>query len=186
MRKETITKKILKYLLIGGAVFIAASSPAFSYKLSKAFYRSLMKKKHFDGSRSEFNNAFYYLKRRGYLNFQKRNHQVYISLSEEGKKRAGEYQIDDLKIKRYKKWDRKYRIAIFDIPNVARFKRDIFRGKIKQLGFYQLQQSVWVHAFDCWREINLLRDFLGLNKRELKIITGTIEDDGSLREFFKI
>lgn len=185
MSRDPISKKILKGLLLAGAIYVAASSPYFAFYLSRNFWRSLGTSKP-PQKDNRFRNAFYYLKRKGFLEIRKKNHQIYIALTREGRKRAGKYLIDDLEIKKPKIWDRKYRIVIFDIPNITRIKRDALRGKLKELGFFRLQQSVWVCPHQCKKEINLLREFFGLNSKELILIEGFIENDKFLQKFFKL
>jgi len=184
MKGDSVAKKILKGILLAGAIYIAASSPYFAFYLSRNFWRALEKERPFQKD-NRFRNAFYYLKRRGLLDIRKKDHQIYIALTAEGRKRAGRYLIDDLEIKKPKKWDGKYRIVIFDIPNTTRIKRDALRGKLKELGFFRLQQSVWVHPFDCRKEIELLREFFGLSSKELILIEGSIENDKFLQKFIK-
>ena len=41
------------------------------------------------------------------------------------------------------KWDGKWRIVVFDIPENKRSVRDILRGRLKLWGFTPWQQSVW-------------------------------------------
>ncbi|GAG92292.1 unnamed protein product, partial [marine sediment metagenome] len=121
------------------------------------------------------------------IKIEKRNHQFYIKLTERGKKKAGWMQIDELKIKKSKKWDKKWRIVIFDISQLKTLHRNAFRGKLKELEFYPLQKSVWVSPHRCKDEVNLLRVFFGLNEKEVRLITANdIEDDGFLRKTFKI
>lgn len=172
MAKVLVARNILKALFGANAVYPRATSPYLAANLYK-------NKDH------RIRNVFYYLKKRGYLNFEKKNHQIYLSLTGMGKKIAGRYSIDDLSIKKPKEWDGKYRIVMFDIPDKVRLKRDVFRGKLKELGFHRLQQSVWAHPYECQKELDLLRDFLGLSSRELILIVGKIENDGYLRKFFK-
>lgn len=45
-------------------------------------------------------------------------------------------------------WDEKWRLVIFDIEERTRNIRDIFRRKLKELGFAQLQKSVWISPHD--------------------------------------
>lgn len=186
MKKNKLTKKILIALLMAGAIYIAASSPYFGLYLSREIRKYLRERKKFKEKDPTFNNAFYYLKNRGYLDIQKRNKQLYIALTEEGRKRAGKYLIDDLEIKKPKKWDKRWQIVIFDIPNLTNSKRAALRGKLKELGFYKVQKSVWVFPYDCRKEINLLQEFFGLKSKELSLITGKIENDNFLRRHFKI
>lgn len=46
------------------------------------------------------------------------------------------------------KWDRKWRIVIFDIEEKNKAVRETFRRKLKELGFGQLQKSVWISPND--------------------------------------
>lgn len=55
------------------------------------------------------------------------------------------------------KWDGKWRLVIWDIPEKRRLARDLLRFKLKQLGFKQWQKSVWASKVDCTR---LLREFI--------------------------
>lgn len=184
-KKLSITVKILKMLLLVGAVYIAASSPFFVFNLSK----ELRKRRFWHGrvDKDKFQNSFYYLKKRGYINIISKNKQIYIYLTKEGKKMAGKYQINDLKIKKPKKWDERWRLIIFDIPNKQKVKREAFRGKLKELGFRPLQKSVWVYPYECQKEIKLLRDFFGLIPKYLRVITTKeLEEDYFLRKRFKL
>ncbi|MBI4999329.1 hypothetical protein HZB97_00975 [Candidatus Gottesmanbacteria bacterium] len=52
-----------------------------------------------------------------------------------------------------KKWDGKWRMVIFDIPEITRVKREALRKKLKDLGFAQWQKSVYVTPFDVGQEI---------------------------------
>lgn len=179
--RSEIVKDILKYLAVAGAISVAVTSPYFVINILKGF-QSAKKYK-----RRRVCDTFYRLRKEGYINVQKINHQIYISLTEEGKKRAGRLQIDALKINIPKKWDRKWRIVIFDIPQQKLSKREAFRGKIKELGFYPLQKSVWVHPYKCEDEIQVLKDFFGFSTKEIQfIIAEKIGDDSSIRKIFKL
>ncbi len=56
-----------------------------------------------------------------------------------------------------KKWDGKWRLVIWDVPEKRRLARDLLRFKLKQLGFKKWQQSVWASKINCTK---LLRDFI--------------------------
>lgn len=55
------------------------------------------------------------------------------------------------------KWDGRWRLVIWDVPEKRRLARDLLRFKLKQLGFKQWQKSVWASKVNCTR---LLRDFI--------------------------
>jgi len=186
-----MTREILRELSKSGCVYFPASSPYsphFPVYVIRKLISTFRKKKNIQEKEENqrFNNAFYYLRRKGYLDIRKKGKQIYISLTKEGRKKAGKYSVDNLEIKKPKIWDKKWRIVVFDIPNLTKIKREAFRGKLKELGFYKLQQSVWIYPYDCRKEIGLLRQFFGLNQKELKLVAGEIEKDASLREIFKL
>lgn len=51
------------------------------------------------------------------------------------------------------RWDKKWRIVIFDIPQELHNKRNIFRARLKSLGFYMIQKSVFVFPYPCEEEL---------------------------------
>ena len=179
--RAEIVKDVFYWLMVAGAVSIAATSPYFLVNLMKGFKKGQKYKK------KKVYDTFYRLRKQGCIKIEKKNHQIYISLTEKGKKKAGWLQIDALKIKRSKKWDGRWRIVIFDIAQLKRTYREAFRGKLKALGFYPLQKSVWAHPFDCRDEIELLKDFFKLKEGEVRLIVAQdIGKDTLLKKFFKL
>ncbi len=76
-----------------------------------------------------------------------------VRLTDQGREKAvlAKIKLDD------QKWDRKWRLVIFDIPEKRRTVRDLLRSKLKQWDFIHLQQSVWASKKDCTKA---LRDFI--------------------------
>ena len=174
-------REILKYLLIGGVVMIAASSPYFWLRFWKQVFRETPRNKR------RPQNAFWYLKKKGCIEIQREGHDVKVRLTEKGRKEAGKYQIDDLCIAKPKNWDGKWRVIIFDIPTTSNMIRDVFRKKLKEFGFYQLQKSIWVHPFRCENEITLLREFLGATSKQIQVLeVSKMENDKRLRDIFQV
>jgi DNA-binding transcriptional regulator PaaX len=179
--KSEIVKDVLLWLAVASAISVAASSPHFISNVVKKFKKGDAYKKR------RVYDAFYTLMKQGCINFKTVNRQIFISLTEKGRERAGKFQIDDLKINKPEKWDSKWRIIIFDISQIQRLKRNAFRGKIKELGFYPLQKSVWIYPYQCKDEIELLRDFFGLTEKDIRlIISENIGNDNFLKKIFKL
>ena len=181
IKAKYYSKEILKYLLIAGALSLSGAGGGFAWRLTKNILRGkpIFKRKSF--------NAFYYLKKKGLISLERDGHDVKISLTKEGKKRAGKYQIDDLFLERPKKWDGKWRLVVFDIPNSSNIIRNTFRRKLKEFGFCLFQKSVWIYPFDCREEIAFLREFFGVDKRQIQVLeVAKIEDDSVLRKIFKL
>ena len=179
--KSEIVKDILYWLFVSESVAIAATSPYFFRNLLRGF------KKFNKYPRKKVYDTFYYLRKQGFLEISQKNHQIYISLTKEGRKKAGLFQIDNLKIKRPKKWDGKWRIVIFDIAQLKKIYREALRGKLKELGFRPLQKSIWIYPFNCRAEVELLKDFFGLSENEIRLILAEdIGNDKKLKEIFKL
>ena len=173
------TKQVLTYLLVAGIITLAQGGPHVGWKATKKIFGT---DKTANKRRSD---TFRYLMRRGLIEWQRDGHDVAIKLTAEGKRVAGKYQIDELTLARPKKWDGKWRIVVFDIPNSSTFVRNVFRRKLKELGFYQLQKSIWVHPFECREEVALLREFLGATAKQIRFIEATkIERDDFLHKHF--
>jgi CRISPR/Cas system-associated endoribonuclease Cas2 len=188
INKGEATKNILKFLLTAGLVAVAATNPRFGSLLLKSAMREYNRKKRIKENSSEkFYSAFAYMRKEGLIDVEYKSRQMYFSLTDEGKKRAGRYKINDLKIKKDKKWNGRWYVLIFDIEDKQKIKREALRGKIKELGLYQLQKSVWVCPYDFGKQIKLLRDFFGLTDKEMKIIIANhIENDKVVRSYFGI
>jgi DNA-binding transcriptional regulator PaaX len=183
--KSEIVKDILIALSSLGVFWIAASSPYFWHKLFKEIRKKQKIKKNYPNK--EVSNTFYSLKRRKLINIERKGYQIYISLTEEGKKRAKWLQIDALKIKKPKKWDKKWRLVIFDIAQMKKIYREAIRGKLKQLGFHPLQKSVWICPYNCQAEFELLKEFFGFSDKEFRlIVTDEIGETKTLKKIFHL
>ena len=55
------------------------------------------------------------------------------------------------------KWDGKWRLVFWDIPETRKSVRDLLRNKLKQLGFVRWQKSVWASKKNC---VEVLRNFI--------------------------
>ena len=99
-------------------------------------------------------NAFYGLKRRGLVEFiSEKDGKETVKLTIKGRSKVKEMDLDAITIKMPKKWDEKWRIVIFDIPNRHTAAREALREKLKELGFCSLQKSVWAYPYPCEEEI---------------------------------
>ena len=65
-----------------------------------------------------------------------------------------------MKIRKPAKWDGKWRIVVFDIPENLRSIRQALREHLCRLQFYQLQKSVFVLPYECGDEIEFYWSFI--------------------------
>lgn len=72
-----------------------------------------------------------------------------------------------LNILQGKKWDKKWRILIFDIEEINKNLRNNLRDTIKEFGFGYLQKSVWISPYDVFKK---LEEFIQMRKLQNNII----------------
>ena len=96
------------------------------------------------------------------------------------------YNLNEMAIKKPKRWDGKWRIVLFDIPEKIRKTRDIFRHHLNQLEFYEFQKSVFVHPFDCHDEIDYLIEFYNARKFVRFIVAESLDNELHLKKKFNL
>lgn len=179
-RYSGIAKDILTYLAIAGVVIIAATSPYFLFGLLKQLGKKSSEKK-------KLRDAFSKLQKSRLVILQEKDNSTFlVKLTERGKQKVKEIQFQDISIPRPPRWDRIWRIVIFDIPNKKKHAREALREKLKQWNFYQLQESVWVCPWPCEKEIDLLVELFGIFPYVNMIEAGRIKNDVKLKSHFKL
>ncbi len=109
-----------------------------------------------------------------------------LTLGEDGRKRVLTYNLTRMKIARPKKWDKLWRLVSFDIPEDEREVRDSLRGHLLRLGFYEMHQSFFVHAFDCKDELTYVVELYDVQKYVRFITAIEIDTAPELCTFFGI
>ncbi|MDP3955604.1 MAG: CRISPR-associated endonuclease Cas2 [bacterium] len=106
--------------------------------------------------KSNFNQTVWHSLRTGYIEKEiGKNGNVYLSLTSKGNQKLKRH-FSFLKLQS-KRWDRKWRMVIFDINEADKKKRDRLRDKLSELGFAMLQESVWITPYNFIAD---LREFL--------------------------
>lgn len=103
----------------------------------------------------------------------------------------GEKELRALTLAEYgqeidRKWDKKWRVLIFDIPERRSGLRQKIRITLQSIGFVRLQDSVWVYPYDCEDLITLLKADFHVGDDMLYMIVDVIERDSRLRKHFGI
>src|SRR3989344_9211739 len=73
----------------------------------------------------------------------------FLEISEKGSLALELLKDGNAKLKTPKKWDKKWRILIFDVDESKRPIRDKLRRSLISVGFQRLQDSVWIYPYDC-------------------------------------
>lgn len=143
---------LLAIVVLGGVLTITIIAPNAFLVLSPFIKR--YKKNSVNNSilRRKFKN----LKDNGMILISEKDEKTKITLTKKGREKVLEYQVDQMEIKKQKKWDGKWRFVMFDIPEKKRLARDVFRRKLKELGFEKIKNSVWANKYPCSKEIEFL------------------------------
>jgi len=108
-----------------------------------------------------------------------------IYLSNTGKACALQYQFKNLQLKRKKKWDKKWRIVLFDIAESQKKIRDALRRKLKNLDFLEFQKSVFIYPFPCKDKINFVINHFNIEDN-VYYLEAPISPDYEFRKIFKV
>ncbi|MFH0846081.1 MAG: hypothetical protein V1851_01630 [Patescibacteria group bacterium] len=178
MEKIPVQKIILTTIAVTGVLSLALLAP-----------NALVVIKQFTGKQNYrrkgyLNNAIGKLSKSGYIKFEIKNGKKFVRLTEKGERELVKYKLGDLRIKRPKRWDRKWRVVIFDIKEKRKDTRNLLRLTLNNFGFIKLQNSVWVFPYDCEELIVMLKSDLFVGKDVLYMTVEKIENDKWLKEFF--
>jgi hypothetical protein len=105
-------------------------------------------------------------------------------LTARGKRWILKYTLKELTIPKPRAWDGKWRMIIYDVARYKASLRNIFRRTLKKLGFYSMQESVWLYPYPCEKEIGFLRRFCGMGEDVIYVIAHKIENDAVYKFHF--
>ncbi|TSC96784.1 MAG: phenylacetic acid degradation operon transcriptional regulator, paaX family [Candidatus Berkelbacteria bacterium Licking1014_2] len=134
--------------------------------------------------KSEFLQQVRYWRRQGYINTFLGGRDKLLELTPKGLDYLQDLFLKETAIKRPKRWDGKWRVVIFDIPEKHRSNRNILRERLSRLNFYQIQKSVYVYPFECTNEIAMLCSHFFLTDFVIIMIAEIIQGEEKLVEFF--
>ena len=130
-------------------------------------------------------NAVGRLGQKGLIRFVTRNNTRCVELTERGRRALLLEEAKNWKQKKQmRRWDRRYRLVMFDIPHYRKVTRDWLRRRMMEYGFMRLQDSVWVYPHDCEELIALLKADLRIGKDVLYAVVESIENDWWIKKHF--
>ena len=120
------------------------------------------------------------------VKFIQKNNRKYLTLTDAGEQKLKKWALQDFRIKKPRKWDKKWRIIAFDISEKRKKERNLIRFTLSRIGFVKLQNSVWLYPYDCEEFITLLKTDFQLGKTLLYIVADEIEGDKLLLKHFDL
>ena len=184
MKRETkiiMGKIILGTIAVAGVLAMATITPnalhlinMFSDKKRKYRVGSYVKK------------TISKLKERGFIGFEKNKDKTFVRLTEKGERELLKYRLREAVIEKPKKWDKKWRVIIFDIKEKRKIIREELRKELVNLGFRRLQNSVWIHPYDCEEIMIMLKSYFNIGKDVLYLVVERLENDKWLKRDFSL
>ena len=100
-------------------------------------------------SRPNYYASIFQLQKRGVLKITEKNNKKFVQLTNKGQL---EVLLSKAQVAKTEKWDGKWRIIIYDIPEDSKPQRHLFRKLLRKNGFYKLQASVFISPYSLNKE----------------------------------
>ena len=108
----------------------------------------------------------------------------FLRLTPRGQAELAQLELREHGRREKRRWDGKWRVLIFDVPNYRKGLRDKMRRTLGSVGFVRLQDSVWVYPHDCEDLVALWKADFKIGKGLLYLIVQEMEGDRGLRTHF--
>jgi len=175
-----VTQVALAVILLSGAAALGAVAPGLTIA-ARGYQRS----KYY--SKKQLTDASHNLRRGGYIKeCAEKNGTPRIRLTKKGEVYFQKILFDDVQLPDPKKWGRKWTFVLFDIPVQFSKAREALRWRLKALGFYQYQKSVWVYPHPCEKEILYVADYFGVGKFVEILSVDHLTKDADLKKHFEM
>ena len=183
-RRTNIQKIVLRTIATAGILSVALLAPN--------ALRLLAVTEKGEGKRRRMNpkylidTAFGKLRTRGLIMIEEGPGGKIIRLSKEGEHKLGTMLAKSPDTRKHKKWDRRWRMVIYDIPEVRKGTRIALQRTLLAFGFYQLQASVWIYPYECEELLILLKADFKIGKNVLYGVVEKVEGDEKIPEYFDL
>lgn len=182
-KRNEALKIALRAVATVGVLTIAATSPYFLTNFVRNYFKDASDSR----KKKALTRAFDYARRRQFIAWDEKDDKIYVTLLEEGRRKIQEYNFDEMALPQKRRWNGKWHIIIFDIPEKKKAAREALREKFQDLGMVMLQKSAWVWPYECRNEIRLIQEVFGLNEKEVNyIVADYIEEERSPRKHFNL
>ena len=170
--------KVQKAILAGLATGVMISVAIMAPNALKLFKPILKKNK---AGKYNFWRSLENLERGGLV---EKNEKGQYSVTDKGRNALLIHSTDILR--KPMRWDKRWRVIIFDIPKDREKIRQRLRHTILIHGFLMLQKSVWIYPYQCEDLVALLKSELRLGRQLLYMVVEGLENDKHIRDHFKL
>lgn len=186
-KKGEISKIILATLgigvVLGGSVFITPNFPLVLGGLIKLIEEI----KSVKIPKTKLKRALVKLQGKKIIDLEKKGDEVFVKVKNIWAPEIIKYSVQSLlELKRKQQWKNKWFLVIFDVPEEERNKRYYLRSFLKEIGFYQYQQSVYIFPYECEKEVMLIKKIVEGGKYLSYIVADKIEREDELKTYFRL
>lgn len=184
VEKEHITQDILLGILKTGVLLTVAVIAPNVLQIIDSF---ASKKKEWERYYpSSVGRQITKLWRKGCVQIQETKNGHVVTITDKGKTEVLKYDIDNISISEQNPWDGKWRMVFFDIATGYDSARHAFQNKLKSLGFFQMQKSVYIFPYPCEKEVKFLREVYDIPHSVKLAKVERLENDLELRSHFRL
>ena len=126
------------------------------------------------------------LKRKGFIRLVKQQGRGHYEVTEKGSAILARYVLHEQPLPRPRRWDGKWRIVIFDIPDTKKSTAEVFRKSLKNLGLANLQKSIWIHPYECRDQIFYLVGQMFIRPYVRYVVAEEVTGEKDLKKRFGI
>lgn len=184
-KPNEVTQYILAALgigvVLGGSIFITPNFPIVLggiLKIIEEFRGIKIPKK-------KMMRTLRKLEERKLISLERKGDEVYVTVKDKNNLQILKYSLREvLNLKKKKKWQGKWFLVVFDVPEEERIKRNYLRKFLKEIGFYPYNQSVYVFPYECEKEISLIKKIVEGGTYINYIIVERLERESQLKTYF--
>lgn len=184
VEKEHITQDILLGILKTGVLLTVAITAPNILQVINSFVDK--KKEWGNYYPSSVGRQITKLWRKGFVDVKETKDGHIVTITDKGKTEILKYDVENLTIPKQKSWDGKWRMVFFDIATGYDKARHLFQNKLKALGFFQMQKSVYIYPYPCEKEICFLREIYNIPHSIKLAKVEKLENDKELRSIFRL
>jgi hypothetical protein len=178
----------LAIVAVAGITTLAMIAPNVLQAIDKLFLKKVGSRLSHKIATRKTAQAFYYLKRSGLIQMRRSDSGWKIFLTNLGKEKIKAIKSEVKLIPKPKMWDRRWWLVAADIPTKDyRQGADLLRRKLKELGFYSLQRTLWLYPYDPRAEIQFLAGEYGISYfvTVMEVSRLDMEDEKRLKDHFQ-
>lgn len=180
---RTLAQAVL-LAVIGGAVVAAALMAPNALQAFRPFIRSRRRP---NEERERIRVALRRLKERRLVRVDWKGEEAFLRVTERGKQYVKRLEFDTLALEKPERWDGRWRLVAFDIPERFAAARRALRGKLTALGFLRMQKSLFVYPYPCRDETDFIADFFHVRPYVQYLeASGLDHREGAIRLHFRL